>query len=49
MVYIKDLDADESNEVEGYIAIGTSDFSVILLKVSKRGQAELIFVLHEAH
>lgn len=49
MVYIKDLDEGEGNEVEGYIAIGTSDFSVMLLKVSKRGQAELIFVFHEAH
>ena len=49
MVFIKDVDSDDDNKVEGYIAIGTSDFSVILLKVYKGGQAELIFVLHEAH
>lgn len=37
------LDEETKEEVECFLAIGTSEFAIVLLKVSKNGSAERIF------
>lgn len=38
-----------AGEVEGFMAIATSDYSFIILRISKHGQQEILAELHDVH
>lgn len=46
---IRDQDDPTSGDVEGFMAIGTSDLTVIILKISKDGQCNVLEVIYNAH
>jgi len=46
---MKDDNSIETGDVEGYMAIGTSDYTIIILKISKDGQCNVLSAIENAH